>query len=176
MRRLVAAVLLVVVSGVLMGAPRAQQGPSRMTLERLDELIRATATNVEQTSNLWRFEYQGIEVVCVADADADRMRIISAVTRAAGLPEEIKDRMLVANYHSALDARYAIGDGIVYSTFIHPLSTLTEAQVPDAVRQVVTLKQTFGTSYRSSDWFMPGQRPPPEQRPESSEEDEEFET
>ncbi len=32
--------------------------------------------------------------------------------------------MMIANFHTALDARYAISDGVIYAAFIHPLSSL----------------------------------------------------
>ena len=57
--------------------------------------------------------------------------------------------MLDANFHSALDARYAVSEGIVYALFLHPISSLTPQQIVSALDQVVSLVTTFGTSFSS---------------------------
>ena len=59
------------------------------------------------------------------------------------------ERMLQANYDAVLDARYAIANDIVWSTFIHPLTSLTEDDFISALAQTVTAAETFGTSYTS---------------------------
>ena len=59
--------------------------------------------------------------------------------------------MLIANYHSSLDARYAVSQGIVYSAFLHPLSTLADDQLASALRQVAALATTFGSTYSSGE-------------------------
>ena len=152
-----AIVLLWLLGSFVTGDAQESAGESAMTTARLEALLRSSSDEVERDGAAWRFEYGGVEMICVADAGADRMRIMAPVVLARELDENVKDRLLVANYHSALDARYAIGEGVLYSTFIHPLSPLTDAQVVDALRQVATLKLTFGTSYRSSDLILPGQ-------------------
>jgi len=48
-----------------------------------------------------------------------------------------------------LDSKYAIGEGLVWSAFIHPLGELTEDQFLSAVSQVYSGVQTFGTYYSS---------------------------
>ena len=61
----------------------------------------------------------------------------------------------MANFHSALDLKYAISDDVLWSTFIHPLRELTVAQVKDAVSQVYYANRTFGTTYTSTDLVFP---------------------
>ncbi|MEL6496862.1 MAG: hypothetical protein AAFQ41_17355, partial [Cyanobacteria bacterium J06623_7] len=79
------------------------------------------------------------------------------VTNAAGLTSEQMQRMMLANFHTALDARYAIADGLVVSTFIHPLSSLQERDLLSAINQVSSLAVTFGSSYTSGEMiFAPG--------------------
>ena len=58
---------------------------------------------------------------------------------------------MVSNFHLALDARYAIGNGVLYATYIHPLRELTKDQLQSAVRQVSNLKTTFGSTYTSGE-------------------------
>ena len=62
-----------------------------------------------------------------------------------------------ANFHSALDARYAISDGILWAAFIHPLQELTKDQVISAISQVYSTVQTFGTYYSSGELSFPTQ-------------------
>ena len=63
----------------------------------------------------------------------------------------------IANYHSALDVRYAISDEMVMAAYIHPLDPLVEAQVESAVRQVASAVQSFGGAYSSGELlFGPG--------------------
>jgi len=79
------------------------------------------------------------------------MRIVAPVIEATQLTEEQILSSMISNYHLALDARYAIGDGILYSVYIHPLAELTETQLVSAVRQVATLRNTFGNGYTSGE-------------------------
>jgi len=64
-------------------------------------------------------------------------------------------KCMEANFHTALDSRYAISEGILWSAFIHPLKELTEAQVVDAVNQVYSAAKTFGTYYSSGSLSFP---------------------
>lgn len=57
--------------------------------------------------------------------------------------------ILVANFHTALDARYAVANGAVVSVFVHPLSSLQEADLRSGLCQVATLANNFGTSHSS---------------------------
>ena len=84
------------------------------------------------------------------------MRIFTFVTEASELEGEQVKSMLKANFHSALDAKYALSDGFVISVFTHPLKELTEGQAIDALKQVVMLAYTFGTTYTSTGWVFGG--------------------
>ena len=81
-------------------------------------------------------------------------------TQAESTTNELTDDearlLLAANFDRALDARYAVARGYVWSVFIHPLSLLTDAQFIDGVSQVVTLADTYGTSYTSTDLVFQG--------------------
>ena len=134
----------------------AKEAPAGMTQERLHELISEIATDVTMEGSMVGFVYDDVKLLCISDADADRMRIISAITNVSDLSGEEVFYALAANFHSALDARYAISDGLVYAAYIHPLSPLTETQLRDAVRQVATAQKTFGTTYTSGELYFPG--------------------
>jgi len=60
-------------------------------------------------------------------------------------------KMLEANFHSALDAKYSLYEGFVIGIYTHPLHQLNENQMEDAMQQVVNLSRNFGTSYTSTD-------------------------
>lgn len=119
-----------------------------MDNDRLDEVLKELVP-AERQGNVWKMQVDGREVLCMTDETHDRMRIITPVAAAATLTAAQKDRVLEANFHSALDARYAVFDGTLFSAFIHPLSPVTKWEVASALKQVVTLAETFGTSYSS---------------------------
>jgi hypothetical protein len=88
-------------------------------------------------------------MACVTSVEFNRMRILAPVARTDALSGEHYVRVLEANFHTALDARYATSDGVLYSIFLHPLSSLGEAQLRSALYQVASLAGTFGTTYTS---------------------------
>jgi len=83
----------------------------------------------------------------LTDEQADRMRIMIPIADAGDLEADVLYRMLQANYESALDARYAIAQGLVWSVFIHPLSPLTENQLLLSLAQTYNAAETYGTSF-----------------------------
>lgn len=62
----------------------------------------------------------------------------------------------VANFDRALDARYCVYKGALWAAFIHPLAELSEAYFESGVEQVVTLAETFGTTYNSGAFIFGG--------------------
>ncbi|MEM7411768.1 MAG: hypothetical protein AAF430_16175 [Myxococcota bacterium] len=120
-----------------------------MTADALDDAILALGENVEGSPGSLRFEYAGIPIACFSSATHDRMRLVAPVRRVEELTPDQVGAMLTANYHSALDARYAVSQGVVYAAFLHPLGSLTEAELQSALDQVANLVLTFGTGYSS---------------------------
>jgi hypothetical protein len=96
------------------------------------------------------------------------MRIISPITELTNLPQEELLNALTANFHTALDVKYAISDGALWSVYIHPLKELTEPQLESAILQVYNAAETFGTLYSSTNLSFPG-RSTPSVTPEPSE-------
>ena len=122
-----------------------------MTLARLEQLLDSEVSNVEGENGQWRFSVAGRAVIVLADVQNDRMRVFSPVVPAAELTAQQVQAMLAANFHTALDARYAVTDGAVVAVYVHPLSTLQDDNFRSALRQVVSLAETFGTAYSSSE-------------------------
>lgn len=139
-----------------------------MTPELLLKTVQAYAQDVESNNNLISFKYRGMSLYCVFDSNADRMRLLSPISMVDKVPPENLIMALQANYHTVLDARYAIGDGVIYSAFIHPLSPLTENELQSAIRQVATAAATFGDQYTSGELVFPGSQQNEEQEEEES--------
>lgn len=137
-----------------------------MTIEQMDSLIRAHAMDVEGRPGFWEFSLGERPVLVLTDQSANRMRIFSPIAQDSDLDEKDLRRMLEANFHAALDAKYSLHQGFVISVFTHPLRELTDAQFVDALFQVVTLAETYGSTYQSTDLIFgvePGQREQPEE-------------
>ena len=122
-----------------------------MTQERMEELISRSAQDVAGRAGALEFSYDGVSMACISDVTHDRMRIIAPITSVGGLSARTLEMLLVANYHTSLDARYAISDGAVYAAYLHPLSDLSEAQLASALRQVASLARTFGSTFSSGE-------------------------
>eukprot|EP01063_Lacrimia_lanifica_P002548 TRINITY_DN11341_c0_g1_i1.p1 TRINITY_DN11341_c0_g1~~TRINITY_DN11341_c0_g1_i1.p1 ORF type:complete len:253 (+),score=66.19 TRINITY_DN11341_c0_g1_i1:59-817(+) len=99
---------------------------------------------------------EGLQFQCMTDERANRMRFIIPVMPVGGAPKEFLTRLLEANFHSALDARYAIAQGLVWSVFLHPLRSLGYEGARQHLSQVMRLARTTGTSYSSSDLVFVG--------------------
>lgn len=123
-----------------------------MTLEKLTAIINEVGNNVEvQNGGSITFTFNEAQLIAVVAEQANRMRLIAPIVAAGDLTADQMAATLVSNYHLALDARYAVGEGVLYSAYIHPLKELTSNQLVSAIRQVATLRNTFGTSYTSGE-------------------------
>ncbi len=142
--------LRAVVLTVLMHAtPLFAADPQPTNNQRIDELLRRVDTGVIGAEGRWRLVVGGRAVMVMSDPTHDRIRIMSHVTAADALDDELRLRLLQANFDTALDARYAIAQGTLWSVFIHPLGSLSEHDFLAAMGQVVNLANTFGSSYSS---------------------------
>lgn len=174
-------------------APMSDRAP--MDNQRLDELLREhfDPDSIQSSGGVWRVEIDdeaepeaedGGEVqgelgpgggdrlppvlLVVTDQRANRMRIMMPIRPFD--PDREEDLQLAiialhANYDRALDARYAVHDGMLWSAFIHPLSSLTEDDLANALRQVRGLRDNTGTTYSSGELFFGVPRREPEARP-----------
>lgn len=127
-----------------------------MTLSKLGEIIENAGDNVESKQSRWNFVINKTPLIAIADSTYNRMRIISPIMKVEALSNELKTASLIANFHTALDIKYAITDDILWSIFVHPLKELTERQVIDAISQVYYGNVNFGTSFSSTSLVFPG--------------------
>ncbi|SEM06534.1 hypothetical protein SAMN05443999_11230 [Roseovarius azorensis] len=118
-----------------------------MTLARLDEIIRALDAEAQSNGTMWQITINDVQILIVTDAAADRMRAITPVLKTEEMTPEDITRVLQANFDTALDARYAIANEILWSAFIHPLKPLEKDQLISGLGQVVNLAQSYGTLY-----------------------------
>ncbi|MEM6449632.1 MAG: hypothetical protein AAF703_04880 [Cyanobacteria bacterium P01_D01_bin.105] len=138
------------------------ESQTSMSVTQLDAILRKAAGNVEGSDGQWQLTMEGRDLIVLADASNNRMRIVSPIVSASELSTEQVQNMLLANFHTALDARYAVSNGTVVSVFLHPLSSLQENDLRSALFQVATAANTFGTSYSSGGiGFGPGQQSTP---------------
>lgn len=130
-------------------APGAGSEAAVMDNARLGALIERLDPEAQGRPGYWQLNIRDRAVVVITDERADRMRILSGVARAEGIPPELLYRLMQANFDTALDARYAIAQEVVWTAFIHPLGSLDDALFVSGLAQVVTLAETFGTTFSS---------------------------
>lgn len=155
--------LFVLVLGIFMlGSPLWGQ----MNNDTMDRIIRDEAKDVEGSPGGWQMDYGGQLLLIITDQTNNRMRIFTPILEVIKLESDQMEKMLKANFHSALDAKYSIYEEYVVSVYTHPLKELTEEQFIDAMRQVVVLANTFGTTYNSTGMiFDPGGDAEEEEKP-----------
>lgn len=130
-------------------APPADPAAGAARLDAIEALYRQIDPALQREANRMTLTLEGVQVTLIADPASDRMRLLAAVAPQASLTPALLTRLMQANYDSALDARYAIANGVLWSAFIHPLSPLTDRQALDGLAQTVTLALNFGSSFSS---------------------------
>ena len=145
-----------------------------MTNKRLGELIATASDSIIGQEGRWQFYFKQVTLICLTDSTYNRMRIISPIADAAQLDGDLKNAALIANFHTALDVKYAIADDVLWSAFIHPLRELSDDQVTDAISQVYAANVTFGTTFSSTDLLFPGAQNRPEKEKNESIKKEKF--
>ncbi len=134
-----------------------------MDYSKMDNILHAECDSVVGGNGAWQLFYRGRMMMLIADVGHNRMRIISPIITREELGQTELENALIANFHSVLDAKYALSEGVMWSAFIHPLKELSETQLRDALSQVFLSAETFGTNYRSTELVFPSQ--PKEEAP-----------
>ncbi len=143
-----------------LGSATAQAQTSGMTLTQLEAILKAEDNNLQGSAGQWQLNVnvQNPEdpslqatrpVVVLADQTNNRMRIVAPVAAASEMSAQQVQIVLLANFHTALDARYALSEDTLVSVFVHPLGSLSEDDLRSGLSQVATLADTFGTTYSS---------------------------
>ncbi len=121
----------------------------RMNNDRLQKIIRRVDPEYTGQPGHWQLRVANVTVRVITDQKNDRMRIVIPIRKADELSEEELYRVLQANYDTALDARYAIAQNILWGTFIHPFSTLTDEDFLSGLGQTINIATTYGETYSS---------------------------
>ncbi len=133
---------------------------SQMDNTQLERVLTAQADSIQGSNGRWQIMINEMPMVVLTDETNDRMRIIAPIIESSKLNEDLLLDCLTANFHSALDVKYAISEGLLWSVYVHPLSPLTEMEVESAVKQVYAAAITFGTTFSSTPLLFGGNQPP----------------
>lgn len=103
------------------GTPPARTGStSPMTGERLVDLVKSIDDKASNQGNTWQFTFQERPIILIYDEKADRMRMFSPIGPETALDAGLTRRMLQANFDSALDARYAVANNLIWGGIYSP--------------------------------------------------------
>lgn len=127
-----------------------------MTQALMEKIVVDNVDVIKHKKGYLLFTYKKVKMALISDVKHDRMRIISAITKYPSLNIETKNAVMESNFHLALDSRYAVSQDVLYSAYIHPLSSLTKNELKSALSQVSTLATTFGTTYSSGKLVFKG--------------------
>ena len=128
--------------------------PEKMTNKKLQQILTSESTKITGQTGNWQAVYKGIPVVVITDTAANRMRIIAPIIDEKKLTSAELKKLLEANFDTALDAKYALYRGVLWSTFAHPLGNLSTVEFKDALKQVYNLLRTYGTTYSSTNFVF----------------------
>lgn len=140
---------LLMASLLLLGGASMSVNAAGMTQGAMENIVASRVDVISQKRGYLVFRYKKIRMLLISDVKHDRMRIIAPITEYPALTTKIKDAAMESNFHLALDARYGVSKGVLYSAYIHPMSPLTKQQVVNALDQVSNLARTFGSTYSS---------------------------
>jgi hypothetical protein len=152
MRRILIFVLFFGMLPTILPAQSAEDAPgiaTPMSVERLAAILSAIDPEAVIEARGITLTVASVPVTVIVDPNANRMRILVPISSAETLSEAELMRLMQANFDSALDARYAIANNRLWSTFIHPLAELQGDQLISGLAQTVTLAQTYGDTYSS---------------------------
>jgi len=138
--------------------------PAVAAAARLRSAISRIDPNAQLLDNGARFRVENVPVTLVFDINADRMRLVAPVANMSDLGPSDLLRLMQANFDSALDARYGLAQDVLWATFIHPLSTLSQDEFGSGLGQTINLVLTYGSSYSSGALVFGGGDSQEEQR------------
>ncbi len=145
----------ILIVGILIFSTLGLVAQENMNNQKLGTILYVMSDTIAGNLGAWQFIVNGVPMLCFTDEVNNRMRIISPVKKVEELTDEEMKASMEANFHSALDVRYAIAEDLVWVAFIHPLAELTKEQAVDAVKQVYNAVMTFGASYSSTELVFP---------------------
>ena len=118
-----------------------------MDMDRFARILLALDPELRTDGRVFELTVSDVPMTVVTDPDADRMRALIPIRSAEGMSRGELERVMQANFDTALDARYAVAQGRLWAVFIHPLSPLERDQLISGIGQLVNLALTYGTDY-----------------------------
>ena len=134
---------------LLPGSLSAQEAEPHMTLPRMAQIVLALDPDARVAGAGFELVIDDIPVLIVTDVGANRMRAMVPIRSAEGMTAEETQRVMQANFDSALDARYAVAQGRLWGVFLHPFRELERDQLISGLAQTVNVAKTYGTLYSS---------------------------
>lgn len=144
------------------GSASASPDAERMTQARMEILFADEVDAIVGPPGAIQTQIDGISIYLISQPEFDRMRIVAPIAMAKNLNRRVLEILMEANFRSALDARYAISDGVIYAVFMHPISSLEPELLRSGLSQVVSLVKTFGTTFSSGDMVLRDSNAPKE--------------
>ena len=129
-----------------------------MTNSDIEKVFYVVSDSIRGEQGNWQFMIKGRMLACITDTINNRLRIMSPIVEQKTLSHVELLKLMEANFHSALDARYAIADDLLWSVYVHPLKELQKDEILSAINQVYTAALTYGTTYNSSELTFPNQK------------------
>jgi hypothetical protein len=123
---------------------QAQETSPNMTPDRLLDILLALDPETRPSGNGVELTIEDVPVLVIVDPLADRMRAMVPIRAVDGMTPEDLERVMQANFDTALDARYAVANGRLWGVYIHPLSPLRRDQLISGLGQTVNLALTYG--------------------------------
>lgn len=127
----------------------------KMNNINLEKVLTKVSDSIRGGNGRWEVLYKGIIIYVITDENHNRMRMVTPTVEIDKLDEKYYLKALEANFHTALDVKYAVSEDVLWTAFIHPLKELSDIQTEDAIKQVYAGSVTFGTTYSSTDLSFP---------------------
>ena len=121
-----------------------------MNNQKLEGILKKQGEIIESREGYWQLNYLNRILIVITDQKNNRMRIITPVIEEKEMKKSNYSEVLKAQFDRALDVKYALYNGLLWSIFVHPLKELTQSQLIDAISQVFYAAHNFGGSYRST--------------------------
>ena len=119
-------------------------------------ILAKEATIVNEEGSMVEYQIDQLPMFLIVDEAANRMRLMSPIVEEKDLKEEDLKLLMEVNFDRALDAKYAVANGVLWSVYAHPLKELYKDQVIDAFNQVRNLVYNYGSSYSSTVFVFGG--------------------
>jgi len=141
--------IFTLIAFLLPAMAQAQDAEPHMTLPRMAEIVVALDPDAQLSAAAFSLTIDDIPVLIVTDVRANRMRAMVPIRSAETMTPEEMQRVMQANFDSALDARYAVAQGQLWGVFLHPFKELERDQFISGVAQTVNVAKTYGSLYSS---------------------------